>query len=66
MLGGTTPEKTNRLLTFVGFGHPVMHRQLSFSAGSSFVAWEYLSHTGQAYSTVLLHRTSDVAQRVEG
>ena len=50
MPDGAIPASTGRLLVFVGFRHPVIIRQVSFSVVSSFFAWVELSHTGQAYS----------------
>ena len=44
MSGGAIPASTGRLLVFIGFKHPVIILQVSFS-----VAVER-SHTGQAYS----------------
>ena len=41
---------TGRLLVFVGFRHPVIIRQVSFSVAFSFFAWVERSYTGQAYS----------------
>ena len=47
---GAIPASTGRLLVFVGFRHPVIILQVSFSVASSFFAWVERSHTGQAYS----------------
>ena len=50
MSGGAIPASTGTLLVFVGFKHPVIILQVSFSVASSFFAWVERSHTGQAYS----------------
>ena len=50
MSDGAIPASTGRLLVFVGFRHPVIILQVSFSVASSFFAWVDRSHTGQAYS----------------
>ena len=50
MSDGAIPASTGRLLVFVGFRHPVIILQVSFSVASSFFAWVERSHTGQAYS----------------
>ena len=44
-----------RLLVFVGFIHPVIIRQVSFSVASSFFAWFERSHTGNAYYAAESH-----------
>ena len=50
MSDGAIPASTGRLLVFVGFRHPVIILQVSFSVASSFFAWMERSHTRQAYS----------------
>ena len=50
MADGAIPASTGRLLVFVGFRHPVIILQVSFSVASSFFAWMERSHTKQAYS----------------
>ena len=50
MSDGAIPAIPGRLLVFVGFRHPVIILQVSFSVASSFFAWVERSHTGQAYS----------------
>ena len=49
MSDGTIPASTGRLLVFVGFRHPVIILQVSFSVASSLFAWVERSHTRQAY-----------------
>ena len=51
MSGGTIPASTGRMLVFVGFKHPVIILQVSFSVASiSLHGWSVPMHTGQAYS----------------
>ena len=50
MSDGAIPASAGRLLVLVGFRHPVIILQVSFSVASSFFAWMERSHTGQAYS----------------
>ena len=45
MSDGAIPVSTGRLLVFVGFRHPVIILQVSFSVASSFFAWVDRSHT---------------------
>ena len=40
------------LICIVGLRQPVISRQEAFRAGSNFLAWVDLSHTGLAYSAV--------------
>ena len=50
MSDGPIPVGKGRLLVFVGFRHPVIIRQVSFSVASSFFAWVERSHT--EYNTI--------------
>ena len=50
MSDGSIPASTGRLLVFVGFRHPVVILQVSFSVASNFFVWVERSHTGQAYT----------------
>ena len=50
MSDGAIPASTGRLLVYVGFRHPVIILQVSFSVASSFFAWMERSQTRQAYS----------------
>ena len=60
------PARMYKLSMLVDFRHPVIHLQLSFRAGSSFLAWVDLSHTGQAYSAVEKLRARAVERSVFG
>ena len=53
MSDGAIPASTGRLLVFVGFRHPVIILQVSFSVASSFFAWVERSHTGQGPASIL-------------
>ena len=54
--GGNSGEYGRLLvLNFVGFIHPVIIRQVSFSVASSFFAWFERSHTGNAYYAAESH-----------
>ena len=53
MSDGAIPASTDRLLVFVGFRHPVVILQVSFSVASSLFAWVERSYTGQAYTLQL-------------
>ena len=55
MSDAAIPASTGRLLAFVGFRHPAIILQFSFSVVSSFFAWVERSHTGQAYSAAEQH-----------
>ena len=46
------PDRRYRLSVGVGLRHPVTRRQVVLMAGSIFLAWADLSHTGHAYSAV--------------
>ena len=50
--GGAIPARRYKFLTLVGYRHPVMARQASFSTGSTLCACADLSHTGHAYPAV--------------
>ena len=50
--GGAMPDRRYRLCVSVGLRHPVTKRQVALMAGSIFLAWADLSHTGHAYSAV--------------
>ena len=50
MSAGAIPASTDILLVCVGFRHPVIILQVSFTVASSFFAWMERSHTRQAYS----------------
>ena len=50
MSDGAMPASTGRLLVFVGFRHPVIILQVSFSVASSFFARMERSHIRHAYS----------------
>ena len=47
------PASRYKLLVLVGLRQPVIIRQASFRAGSSFLAWAGLDHTGHAYSAAV-------------
>ena len=48
VVDGAIPASAGRLFVFVGFRHPVIILQVSFSVASSFFAWMERSHTRQA------------------
>ena len=58
------PESTGRNDVGVGRGHPVISLMVSFRAVSSFLAWELLHHTGEAYSAALYTRARALVRRV--
>ena len=67
MSGGAIPASTGRLLLFVGFKHPVIILQVSFSVASSFLhGWSVPiqgMHTLQL-SSIALEQTTTVANIV--
>jgi hypothetical protein len=66
--GGAMPAHayTRRSPTFVGRRQPVMTRQVSLRATSTFDAWVDLSQTGHAYSAAEKQRASADVRSVRG
>ena len=63
MSDGAIPASTGRLLVIVGFRHPVIIRQVSFSVTSSFCAWWSAPTPGRRtlqLSSIALERTTRV------
>ena len=54
--GGAIPARRYTFSTDVGLRHPVMERHASFTAGSSLLTCVDRSHTGHAYSAVVVVR----------
>ena len=54
MSDGAIPASTGRLLVFVGFRHPVIILQVSFSVASSFFAWVERSQWWMVLTTLAI------------
>ena len=64
--GGAIPESIYNCSTDVFFRQPVMSRQDSFSATSTFLVCDDLPHTGLAYSPAEKHKANAVVLRTWG